>query len=62
MHFISDEVYALSVFDEGPKFHSVLSLEAPDPERTHVIWSFSKVGSVYLFLKYLMISFIFIAI
>lgn len=42
IHFISDEVYALSVFDEGPKFRSVLSLEAPDPERTHVIWSFSK--------------------
>lgn len=42
IHFISDEVYALSVFDEGPEFHSVLSIEAPDPERTHVIWSFSK--------------------
>ncbi|XP_063594441.1 1-aminocyclopropane-1-carboxylate synthase-like protein 1 [Penaeus indicus] len=48
VHFISDEIYALSIFtDEDepssrPPFHSVLSLPHPDPERTHVLWGLSK--------------------
>jgi len=48
IHFISDEIYALSHFaperEEEP-FHSVLSFspeELPDPERTHFMWGFSK--------------------
>ena len=48
LHAIVDEVYALSVFrtDEAAglsAFESVLSWEdIPDPDRTHVVWSFSK--------------------
>ncbi|XP_077980145.1 1-aminocyclopropane-1-carboxylate synthase-like protein 1 [Glandiceps talaboti] len=43
LHVIIDEIYLLSVFQEDTKFTSVLSLEdLPDPERTHVIWGFSK--------------------
>ncbi|KAM4846300.1 putative inactive 1-aminocyclopropane-1-carboxylate synthase-like protein 2 [Thomomys bottae] len=42
LHVIIDESYMLSVFGEGIKFHSVLSLASwPDPERTHVIWDAS---------------------
>lgn len=48
IHFISDEIYALSIFtDEDepssrPPFRSVLSLPHPDPDRTHVLWGLSK--------------------
>ncbi|KAK3877645.1 hypothetical protein Pcinc_017649 [Petrolisthes cinctipes] len=42
IHAIVDEVYALSVFKEGVEFHSVLSLDVPDPRRTHVLWGMSK--------------------
>ncbi|XP_042856908.1 1-aminocyclopropane-1-carboxylate synthase-like protein 1 [Penaeus japonicus] len=46
VHFISDEIYALSIFpneaEPRPPFHSVLSLPHPDPERTHVLWGLSK--------------------
>lgn len=52
IHFISDEVYALSVFGEdvetGKKltFPSALQLDLPalnvDPDRVHIIWSTSK--------------------
>ncbi|XP_076064845.1 putative inactive 1-aminocyclopropane-1-carboxylate synthase-like protein 2 isoform X2 [Oratosquilla oratoria] len=43
MHFICDEIYSLSVFDEDANFHSVLSFkDVPDPERTHFIWAMSK--------------------
>merc|ERR1719350_491095 len=45
IHFISDEIYALSIFDSEEKFNSVLSIpigEVPDPARTHVLWGLSK--------------------
>jgi len=45
VHFISDEIYALSVFDSSATFSSVLSLpveKIPDPSRTHVLWGLSK--------------------
>jgi aspartate/methionine/tyrosine aminotransferase len=47
IHFISDEVYALSVFEEnGTGFSSALQLDPTalevDPDRVHVIWSTSK--------------------
>jgi aspartate/methionine/tyrosine aminotransferase len=45
LHFISDEAYALSVYEEQQPFQSVLNLwPMPDPQKTHVIWSFSKVS------------------
>ncbi|MGH0142184.1 UNVERIFIED_CONTAM: hypothetical protein FKN15_052238 [Acipenser sinensis] len=54
LHVIIDEIYMLSVYDGT--FASVHSLDRlPDPERTHIIWGFSKdfamcgvrVGTVY---------------
>ncbi|XP_064635185.1 1-aminocyclopropane-1-carboxylate synthase-like protein 1 [Lineus longissimus] len=43
IHVIVDEAYAMSVFDESAKFCSALSLRnIPDPERLHVVWTFSK--------------------
>ncbi|RXN22558.1 1-aminocyclopropane-1-carboxylate synthase 1 [Labeo rohita] len=56
LHVIVDEIYMLSVFNETDTFRSVLSLDGlPDPQRTHVMWGFSKdfamsgmrVGMVY---------------
>ena len=43
IHMIVDEIYLLSVFEEGV-FESCLSysLQWPDPDRTHFMWSFSK--------------------
>jgi hypothetical protein len=44
LHFISDEAYAMSIYEFQTAFQSVLSLPSvPDPQKTHVIWSFSKV-------------------
>lgn len=44
LHVISDEIYALSVFDEHAKFTSILAVSnIPDRTRIHVTWSFSKV-------------------
>ncbi|RXM32271.1 1-aminocyclopropane-1-carboxylate synthase-like protein 1, partial [Acipenser ruthenus] len=54
LHVIIDEIYMLSVYDGT--FTSVHSFDRlPDPERTHIIWGFSKdfamcgvrVGTVY---------------
>lgn len=47
LHFISDEIYALSQFKDtldGQKanFVSVTSLDIPDPSRVHVLWGLSK--------------------
>ena len=47
VHFISDEIYALSIFnaDKEKPFESVLTIpenELPDPERTHFMWGLSK--------------------
>lgn len=55
LHFISDEIYALTALDDTPsnsaKFVSALSLTEPlvpegavkiDPSRVHVIWAASK--------------------
>ncbi|KAF2729067.1 PLP-dependent transferase [Polyplosphaeria fusca] len=51
IHFVSDEVYAISQFDNGEgdgvvPFTSALSLDLEniggDPSRTHVVWSMSK--------------------
>lgn len=51
IHMISDEVYALSVYDttekDLPKFTSVLSIDPKDvidPQRLHVLYGMSKVG------------------
>ena len=43
MHFISDEVYAMSVYDNDVQFKSILSIDnVPDPMRTHFLWGMSK--------------------
>jgi aspartate/methionine/tyrosine aminotransferase len=51
LHFISDEIYALSVFKnpeivEPTPFTSILSLDLEhvgvDPSRVHMVWSMSK--------------------
>ncbi|PNF40153.1 hypothetical protein B7P43_G09761 [Cryptotermes secundus] len=43
LHFISDEAYAMSIYEPQTPFQSVLNLSPlPDPQKTHVIWSFSK--------------------
>jgi len=43
VHFISDEIYALSVFDEDTIMPSAFAIkDLPDPERTHILWGFSK--------------------
>ena len=45
MHFLSDEVYAMSVYDTQTKFKSILSIPnnfVPDPIRTHFLWGMSK--------------------
>lgn len=51
IHLISDEIYALSVFDSGdPKavpFTSVLAINSTnlmDPDYLHVLYGVSKVG------------------
>ena len=45
LHVIMDEIYGLSVWDQNSSFHSVLSLkDIPDPNKTHFVWSFSKVS------------------
>ncbi|XP_023345446.1 1-aminocyclopropane-1-carboxylate synthase-like protein 1 [Eurytemora carolleeae] len=44
VHIISDEIYAMSVFD-GTQFNSVLSFtkeEIPNPDLVHHLWGFSK--------------------
>jgi aspartate/methionine/tyrosine aminotransferase len=44
LHFISDEAYAMSIYELQTPFQSVLNLwPLPNPQKTHVIWSFSKV-------------------
>ena len=50
IHLISDEVYALSVYDteseDGINFTSVLSIDIKgliDPDRLHVLYGMSKV-------------------
>jgi 1-aminocyclopropane-1-carboxylate synthase len=50
IHFISDEIYALSVWENpehssAVKFTSVLSVDLTDiidPELVHVLWGMSK--------------------
>lgn len=55
LHYISDEVYGLSVFDSGDPdavpFTSVLSLDPSgliDPKLVHVLYGFSKVSIIPL--------------
>lgn len=51
VHLISDEIYALSIWDnpdarDAPKFTSALSIDTTgviDPFRVHVLWGMSKV-------------------
>lgn len=53
LHLISDEIYALSVWDNprlpnATPFRSVLSIdieELIDPNTVHVVWGLSKVRS-----------------
>jgi aspartate/methionine/tyrosine aminotransferase len=52
LHLISDEIYALCVFDSGypdaPTFTSVLSLATPDlidVNLVHVLYGLSKVST-----------------
>nr|XP_033787036.1 1-aminocyclopropane-1-carboxylate synthase-like protein 1 isoform X1 [Geotrypetes seraphini] len=43
LHVIMDEIYMLSVYAEDKTFTSILALDnLPDPERTHLMWGFSK--------------------
>ncbi|XP_059141896.1 1-aminocyclopropane-1-carboxylate synthase-like protein 1 [Physella acuta] len=42
VHVISNEIYALSVFDPDVKFTSILSLPHPDPTMVHFTWGCSK--------------------
>jgi len=43
LHAIFDEIYALSTFENQPKFSSILNSQSIiDPARTHFVWSFSK--------------------
>ncbi|KAJ3157149.1 hypothetical protein HDU89_002560 [Geranomyces variabilis] len=43
LQVVSDEIYALSTWSNNNPFVSVLALPSlPDPQRTHVVWSFSK--------------------
>ncbi len=52
LHAFMDEVYALSVWAEHNRFRSVLSLsDIPDPQKTHFVWSFSKVFMEQIFEK-----------
>lgn len=52
IHLISDEIYALSVFEnpeapDAPGFVSALSIDMTgiiDPHLVHVLWGMSKVG------------------
>lgn len=47
IHFVIDECSHLVVFKEEVKFKSVISYDyIPDPQRTHVLWSFTKDLSV----------------
>ena len=53
IHLISDEIYALSVFENpeapgAPDFVSVLSIDTKDiidPHLVHVLWGMSKVSN-----------------
>lgn len=55
IHLISDEIYALSSFEnpdapDAPVFTSILSVENDghiDPSLVHVMYGMSKVGSAY---------------
>uniref|UniRef100_A0A2C9K618 Aminotransferase class I/classII large domain-containing protein n=2 Tax=Biomphalaria glabrata TaxID=6526 RepID=A0A2C9K618_BIOGL len=42
LHVISNEIYALSVFNLEVKFTSILSVPHPDPNMVHVTWGCSK--------------------
>ncbi|XP_042225161.1 probable inactive 1-aminocyclopropane-1-carboxylate synthase-like protein 2 [Homarus americanus] len=47
VHVIIDEIYAFSIYNKEIKFNSVLGFESlPDPQRTHVLWGFSKDFSI----------------
>ena len=44
---VFDEVFGLTTLDDSVKFRSILSIkDIPNPEKTYMIWSFSKV-SIY---------------
>ncbi|XP_046860875.1 probable inactive 1-aminocyclopropane-1-carboxylate synthase-like protein 2 isoform X2 [Xenia sp. Carnegie-2017] len=43
LHLISDELYCLSIFEEGVNMTSAVSVKGSlDPHRLHIIWGFSK--------------------
>ncbi|XP_063861804.1 1-aminocyclopropane-1-carboxylate synthase-like protein 1 isoform X4 [Scylla paramamosain] len=47
IHIVIDEIYAFSIHDRSTHFNSVLGMESlPDPQRTHVLWGFSKDFSI----------------
>lgn len=54
LHLISDEIYALSVWDnpdapDAPGFTSALSIDTTgliDPSLVHVLWGMSKVSGL----------------
>ena len=49
LHFLSDEIYGLSVFDDAVPFTSVLAMgDLPDPDRTHFTWGIGKASSEFL--------------
>ncbi|KAJ9597570.1 hypothetical protein L9F63_011571 [Diploptera punctata] len=43
IHFICNEVYAMSIYEPGFEFQSVINMKPlPNPNKTHIIWSVSK--------------------
>ncbi|CAI9723072.1 -aminocyclopropane-11-aminocyclopropane-1-carboxylate-carboxylate synthase 1 [Octopus vulgaris] len=42
LHAIFDEIYGLSIFGTDAEPMSVLSMNIPQPTKTHVLWGFSK--------------------
>ncbi|GJC89945.1 putative inactive 1-aminocyclopropane-1-carboxylate synthase-like protein 2 [Colletotrichum liriopes] len=45
IHLVSDEIYALSVWGPGERFHSCLSIDTAgviDPSLVHIVWGTSK--------------------
>lgn len=60
IHLIVDEIYAFSVHDKDTQFNSVLGMPSlPDPQRTHVLWGFSKVSGFILLIAVTLLLFYF---
>ncbi|GAB1598943.1 1-aminocyclopropane-1-carboxylate synthase-like protein 1 isoform X1 [Argonauta hians] len=42
LHIVFDEIYGLSIFGTDADSRSILSMNIPQPTKTHVLWGFSK--------------------